>query len=41
VDREAFASLLLFQQACAEERVTLEMVQRLAADLRRSRQELA
>jgi tetratricopeptide (TPR) repeat protein len=37
VDREALASLLLFQQACAEERVTLEMVRRLAVELRRSR----
>ena len=37
VDREALASLLLFQQACAEERVTMEMIQRLAAELRKSR----
>ncbi len=41
VDREALASLLLFQQACAEESVTLEMIRRLAAELRKSRQELA
>ncbi|HYU34948.1 MAG TPA: tetratricopeptide repeat protein [Thermoanaerobaculia bacterium] len=37
VDREALASLLLFQQACTEERVTLEMIRGLAVDLRRSR----
>jgi tetratricopeptide (TPR) repeat protein len=37
VDREAFASLLLFQQACVEERVTLEMIRGLAVELRRNR----
>jgi len=41
VDREALASLLLFQQACAEERVTLEMIRRLVAELRKSRPVLA
>ena len=37
VDREALASLLLFQQACTEERVTTEMICRLAAELRKTR----
>jgi tetratricopeptide (TPR) repeat protein len=40
IDREALASLLLFQQACAEESVTLEMIRRLAAELRKGRPEL-
>jgi tetratricopeptide (TPR) repeat protein len=37
VDREALASLLLFQQACIEERVTLEMIRELAEMLQRTR----
>ena len=37
VHREAMASLLLFQQACAEERATLELIQQIAAALRRDR----
>lgn len=37
IDREAMASLLLFHQASAEEKATLQMIHRLAADLRRSR----
>lgn len=40
VDREAMASLLLFHQACAEASATLEMIHRLAAELRRSRREV-
>ena len=40
VDREALASLLLFQQACAVEGVTLEMIRRLAFELRKNQQEL-
>lgn len=37
VDREALASLLLFQQACLEERVTLEMILELAKMLQRTK----
>jgi tetratricopeptide (TPR) repeat protein len=37
VDREALACLLLFQQACIEERVTLEMIWELAEMLQRTR----
>lgn len=37
VDREALASFLLFQQACVEERVTLEMIRELAEVLQRAR----
>jgi tetratricopeptide (TPR) repeat protein len=37
VHREAMASLLLFQQACTEERATLELIQQIAAALRRER----
>ncbi len=37
VHREAMAALLLFQQACAEERATLELIQQIAAVLRRDR----
>ncbi|MEA2599700.1 MAG: MalT-like region [Acidobacteriota bacterium] len=37
VHREAMASLLLFQQACAEERATLELIQQIASALRRDR----
>lgn len=37
VDREAWASLLLFQQACLEERVTLEMIWELAEMLQRTK----
>ena len=33
VHREALASLLLFQQACAEERVTLELIRQIATQL--------
>ena len=40
IDREALASLLLFQQACAEESVTLEMIRRLVAELRKGRSEV-
>lgn len=40
IDREAFASLLLFQRACAEESVTLEMIRRIAGELRKGRPEL-
>lgn len=35
VDREALASFLLFQKACTEERVTLEMIRELAEILQR------
>jgi hypothetical protein len=37
VHDEAMASLLLFQQACAEERATLERIQQIASALRRDR----
>jgi len=37
VHREAMAALLLFQQACAEERATRELIQQIAAVLRRDR----
>ncbi|MBW8878197.1 MAG: hypothetical protein JF614_24815 [Acidobacteria bacterium] len=37
VHREAMAALLLFQQACAEERATLELIQQIAAVLRLER----
>jgi tetratricopeptide (TPR) repeat protein len=37
VDREALASFLLFQQACAEERATLAMIRNLATLLHRTR----
>jgi tetratricopeptide (TPR) repeat protein len=37
IHREAMASLLLFQQACAEERATFELIQQIAAVLRRDR----
>jgi len=35
VRREAIAALLLFQQACMEERVTVEMIRQIASQLRR------
>lgn len=35
VHREAFAALLLFQQACMEERITVEMIRQIASELRR------
>lgn len=41
VDREALASFLLFQQACSEERATLEMARRLGTLLRRTRPDLS
>ena len=34
VHREAFAALLLFQQACVEERITVEMIRQIASELR-------
>jgi len=34
VHREATAALVLFQRACEEERVTAELIHRLAAPLR-------
>ncbi len=37
VHREAMASLLLFQQACIEDRITGEMLRQIAAQLRRER----
>ena len=37
VHREAIAALLLFQQACTEDRVTAEMLRQIAAQLRRER----
>jgi tetratricopeptide (TPR) repeat protein len=37
VHREAMAALLLFQQACAEERLTVELVRQIAAQLQRER----
>lgn len=37
VDREALASLLLFQQACLEERVTLEMIREVTETLQRTK----
>jgi tetratricopeptide (TPR) repeat protein len=37
VHREAVASLLLFQKACAEERITGELIRQIAAELRRER----
>jgi hypothetical protein len=37
VHREAVAALLLFQQACAEERITGELIRQIAAELRRER----
>lgn len=39
IHREAMVSLLLFQQACVEERATLELIQQIAAALRRDRWE--
>jgi hypothetical protein len=38
VHREATAALVLFQRACDEERVTAELISRLAALLRRKNQ---
>jgi tetratricopeptide (TPR) repeat protein len=35
VHREAIAALLLFQQACMEERVTVELIRQIASQLRR------
>lgn len=37
VHREAMASLLLFQKACDEERITGELIRQIAAELRRER----
>lgn len=37
VHREAIVSLLLFQRACEEERVTVELIQQIADHLRRER----
>jgi len=37
VHREAMAALLLFHQACSEERATRELIQQIAAALRRER----
>ena len=37
VHREAIVALLIFQRACEEERLTVELVQQLAAYLRRER----
>ena len=37
VHREAIVTLLLFQRACEEERVTVDLVQKFAASLRRER----
>jgi tetratricopeptide (TPR) repeat protein len=37
VQREAMAALLLFQQACVEERVTGELLRQIAAQIRRER----
>jgi hypothetical protein len=37
VHREAIVTLLLFQRACEEERVTVDLVRKVAASLRRER----
>jgi hypothetical protein len=37
VHREAIVTLLMFQRACEEERLTVELVQQFAAYLRRER----
>ncbi|HKV13114.1 MAG TPA: hypothetical protein VJ725_33545, partial [Thermoanaerobaculia bacterium] len=37
VHREAIVALLMFQRACEEERLTVEMVQEIAGFLRRER----
>jgi len=37
VHREALATLLLFQQACREDRLTGEMLRQIATQLRRER----
>jgi tetratricopeptide (TPR) repeat protein len=37
IHREAMISLLLFQQACVEEKATLELIRQIAAALRRER----
>ncbi len=39
VHREAIVALLMFRQACEEERVTVDLVRQFAAYLRRERRE--